>query len=786
MAPLDRYHNLQSVKSHDLAVQLQAQGFTRVYQEGEKVLKISDLQNLVPLKTHVVVDRVKVHEKQKGRLFEAVQLAFKVGGSQISFMGESPGDELIKFRNDLTCPTCQKSYLEPSMALMSFNNPLGACPACQGFGRSSELDWQKVIPSMALSLAEEGVSPWNFGQFREYYSWAKQNLGPNIKLFEKKFAQYTPEDWHWLKEGKGRSFDGIHGFFKYLESKKYKPHYRMHLARFKKYETCKQCRGARLSPASLAVKVLGLNLAEVHSLKLGELGSWVTEIKQKKAAAEGAAHQRLMGLSEALDDLESRLTYLNRLGLSYLTADRPGRSISGGELQRIHLGRCLGSALFETLYCLDEPTSGLHPRDGEKLLGVIQELCQNNNTIVMVEHDFAMIEGSDSVIEIGPKAGAEGGQIIFEGTAQEWVRRMRIKETAPIQRTDAKLRDQHQALSRELKATTRFINLSHGKIHNLKDVSIKIPLGQLTVVCGVSGSGKTSLVEHSIYPALQGVFEGSEATGESPLLVEPNGAVQVHRGVLMVSQSALARSSRSNIATYLGLMDEIRKLFAKEPLAKNLGLTPGSFSFNTPGGRCETCKGLGTVVEDLSFLGEVEVLCPSCHGRRFDDRVLQVSYKGYNLNQIFGLTVRQARDVFADRPPMRVVCDRVCELGLGYITLGQHTSGFSGGEAQRLKLLSMTAETDDLKPMILIFDEPTRGLSQVDVMVFLQHLRRLTRSGHTLIVVEHHLDVIRTADWLIEVGPEAGEQGGEIVFMGPVEALIKAQPNRSQTVRYLH
>lgn len=769
-APLERWEKLPA---KELKAQLEAQGFTRLYRERESgagVLKLGEAKAADLKGAAIIVDRTTVSPDGASRLRESAQLAFKLGRGLLWIVDEEGGKDV--FSQGLDCPRCGLEYLEPSTALLSYNHPLGACPHCQGFGFASEIDLDKVVPDRRSSLAKKGVAAWNFGKFAEYYAWAKTSAKRQKIDFEKPFADYTEKEWDWLLRGEGREFDGVGGFFAYLDSKKYKAHYRIHAARFRRYVLCGVCHGGRLNERALAPRLGGLNIAQVSDLSIDGVDAWLGEVERLTGTAgrdTGPAeeHAGMMGMLEATLETRARLTYLKKIGVGYLSLNRPARTLSGGELQRINMARCLGSALTDTLFCLDEPSSGLHVRDSGNLLGIIRELRDQGNTVVMVEHERHLIQGADHLIEIGPRAGHEGGHLVYAGTPQS-------RTPAPLGR-----RDSGGLLG--AKGAGRLganLELKNARTHNLKHISVRIPSGALTAVCGVSGSGKTSLIQHTLYPLLARALGQplDRAAASVPLAdgVGPAAVVGRHAEVMLVSQGGLGRSSRSNIATYLGVMDEIRRLLAAEPMAKKLGLTAGSFSFNTAGGRCETCRGLGTVVEDLSFLGEMEVICPACAGRRFTDEVLQVKLRGRNLLEILELTVAEAREFFYDRPQITAVTDIVIDMGLGYVTLGQATSSFSGGEAQRLKLLSLMREVRAGKPKILIFDEPTTGLSDSDVANLLAQLQALAAKGHTLIVVEHHLDVLRAADWLIEIGPEAADRGGRLIYEGPPRGITAA------------
>jgi excinuclease ABC subunit A len=763
LAPLAAWGKLPA---KELKAQLAAQGFSRIDDDGE-ILRLEDVKAPRLGKASVVVDRITVQQGVRARLATSAQLALKLGRGRMLVRVEGVASP-VEFSSGLTC--CGVEYRDPTLALFSFNHPLGACSHCQGFGWAQELDWDKIFPDKSKSLADAGVAPWNFGRHTECYEWAAKSARASkipVSLLKKPFDEFNAAEWKWLKFGEGSKtdFNGVTGYFAWLDTKRYKMHYRIHAARYRKYVTCGVCGGGRLGPDALVCKLLGLSITEVSRKSVLELAAWLKELKthmdERSAAAGGATagkplERGLPGVAEAWDEAEARVRYLLKIGLGYLSLDRSSRTLSGGELQRISMARCLGSALTDTLFCLDEPSAGLHASDSQNLLEVLQELRAQGNTVVVVEHERTIIRGADHYIEIGPKAGHEGGWLVSSGRP--------VLLAAP----------KPKVASNPVGAQG-FLEIKKAATHNLRGIDVRIPVGALTAVCGVSGSGKTSLIQHTFCPLVAEIL-GSELKSQGTSVpvaqsVGPKALVKKHGEILLMSQAALGRSSRSNIATYLGVMDEIRKLLASTPLAKQLGLTPGSFSFNTPGGRCETCRGLGLVTEDLSFLGEMDVSCPTCQGRRFGDDVLSVRWKNRNLLELLTLTVAEARSFFFDRPQLVRILDIVIDMGLGYLTLGQNTSSFSGGEAQRLKLVEVLLRTAGGKPGILIFDEPTTGLSDTDTANLLDQLRKLTRAGHTVIVVEHHLDVLRQADWLIEIGPGAAAAGGELVYEGPPAGL---------------
>ncbi len=753
LAPLQSWVGLNGTA---LKTQIQAQGFVRVLLNS----KVMNLEEVNPVEIHqtaVLIDRISFVDDQESRLREAIDLALKLGRGRCLIQTEQRS---LAFSTDLECVNCGIRYLAASMVLFSFNHPLGACDQCHGYGRIAELDWDKIIPDKNSSIAQNGIAPFNFGSHAELYDSVKKSAKKNKIDIKKSFKDYTKDEWHWLREGSPEIFLGISAYFDWLDAQKYKAHYRIHSARFKSYKTCPGCNGSRYCREALVYQLNGKNIAEVQDLAVKDLQAWLQALR---IGLQGSQQDRT-GLTEAYEEIQSRIYYLLKVGLSYLSLSRTTGTLSGGELQRIHMASCIGSALTDTMYCLDEPTAGLHARDSQSLLDVIYELRDQGNSVIVVEHDRQIIQGADYVLEIGPGSGHLGGKITRSGADAVAVIPVNYPEKKSSQYSS-------------------WLKLEDVSTHNLQNVSVAFPLGALTVVCGVSGSGKTSLIQHTLVPILNATMEGRDAPDVKGK-IGPKGILQKFDQALFIDQRGLSRSSRSNIATYLGVFDHIRSLFSRQPRAKELNLTTGSFSFNVPGGRCETCKGLGFVDEDLSFLGEVQVSCPQCQGKRFSPDVLSVTVRGKTLLDILQMTVHQAFDFFFDHNEIRQTLAPTLELGLGYLTLGQATSSFSGGEAQRLKLLSLLKETGiQRKPLLLVFDEPTTGLSDKDVYNLWKHLDFLTQKGHTIIVIEHHLDMIQHADWLIEVGPNAAEQGGQIVYQGPPKGVLSVP--LSQTAPFL-
>lgn len=782
LSPLSRY---ETKVSKSFLQQIESQGFVRIW-NGDKVIRISDVLADQKMKFEnglagwsVVVDRFKVDGDEMTRAINAFKTALKLGKGDARVLGE---EKVYEFSAHLECRVCGHKAASPGPALFNWNHPLGACNTCQGYGMEAVLDWEKIIPDLSQSIDSKGIKALNFGNHTKFYRELKKKFEGFLD-FSQPFKDYSQEDWELLKFGRhpeikkptrGKPFMGMMHYFQWLDSKKYKAHYRMHAAKFRKYIKCTECGGDRLKKEATLYKIGGLHIGETSRLPIEKLSAWAENL----SAELGAETSRLsesarVGLGDALTELEQRLDYLLQMGLEYLSLSRSSKTLSGGELQRLNMSRCLGSALTDTLFCLDEPTTGLHVRDTNRLIDIFKQLKDAGNTVVIVEHDPVIIRSADHVLEIGPEAGSGGGGISFSGPAKDYVNYLKDRKTLHVQRAEGLFEGEQPAQSKHM------IELIGVTTHNLKNVTLKLPLGQFIGVCGVSGSGKSSLIHGTLYPALCEVLNqdpGGDFSESKFNRLLPADIAKFVSEVDIVSQGALGRSSRSTIATYLGVMDEIRKSLSATEAAKEAGLGPGAFSFNVPGGRCENCKGLGTVVEDLSFLGDLNVTCPECEGRRFGSDVLEVKFRGKNLTEILALTVTDARVFFFENQKLRKIFDHVISMGLGYITLAQNTSSFSGGEAQRLKLLNLLKDADrkfSQKPKILIFDEPSTGLAESDVSLLSSQLTRLCSFGHTVIVIEHHLGLLKSADWIVEVGPESAENGGQIVFSGPTKKAFE-------------
>ncbi|HXU30142.1 MAG TPA: excinuclease ABC subunit UvrA [Thermoanaerobaculia bacterium] len=740
----------------------------------------------------LVLGRFPATEEALGRILGTLEEAYRLGAGR----AEAHGPSGVRFyARELGCPVCGEVLRRPTPPLFSFNSPLGACPRCQGFGRAVGIDRDRVVPDGRKSLSERPIAPWNTPAYEELYDdlliAAKKRGVP----LDRPWAQLDPKDREWVwsggKEGSGKGFGrakafvDLDSFFSWLEGKTYKVHVRVLLARYRSYTPCPECGGTRLKPEARAVRLAGRTLPELVALSVEEFRSWLAAVPWTARQHEMAGH--------LLEDLGERIETLHRVGLDYLTLDRQARTLSGGETQRIHLATALGSGLTSTLYVLDEPTIGLHPQDSEKLLGLLRDLAQKGNTVLVVEHDRTLIRGADHVIDLGPAAGEQGGRVIAEGTFEEILgveesltgRYMREKPPTPARGHLARFRREqgYEPHERELDALPR-IAIQGARAHNLRGFDVEMPLGALVAVTGVSGSGKSTLVENVLY----GTYQRSKGVvdvdpGACDALVGLEGLADV----VLVDQRPIGRSSRSNPVTYLKAYDEIRKLFAASPEALARGITPAHFSFNVERGRCPACQGTGVTEVDMQFMAPVTVVCEICQGRRFQPEVLKVRVGGRNIAETLELTVDQALEAFAAH---RGLCRRLSALvdvGLGYLRLGQSTSTLSGGEAQRLKLASFLDRPAAEGKRLFLFDEPTTGLHLADIDLLYRTLRRLVRRGDGVIVVEHSSDLIARADWIVDLGPGGGSRGGELLFSGPLEGFLDhaAGPTADELRRHL-
>ncbi len=766
----------------DVAVRLSElvkQGYRRLFIDGKMVdrdaLDLDTVRGFRELP--LVVDRLAVKAEERARLTDSLYNAFALSGGHAEVAREN-GAPII-FNEGFACSRCGESLRAPEPALFSHSSPLGACEACQGFGRTVGVDWDKVIPDARKTLAEGAIAIFQTPSNRECQDdlerLAKKHKKTrldvawcNLRATEKKWILDGDPDY---KKGgwKRGQWYGIRGFFRYLESKKYKMHVRVLLSRYRGYDTCEACQGTRLRPEARAVHVGGKSIAELEAMPVTELAMFLS------VAGRALRGQARDTAQPVLSELSSRLEFLDEVGLGYLSLIRQARTLSGGEAQRIALASALGAQLTGTLYVLDEPSVGLHPRDSNRLLGVLRKLTARGNTVVVVEHEPEIIRAADHVIDLGPAAGTRGGQLVFEGSFAEMMR-------APASPTGRFFRKREKATTRKVREARSEIAIRGANANNLKDVDVTIPVGKMICLTGVSGAGKSTLLVDVLHAqALRKKGKPVDVVGACDAVE----GLEVFEEVVLVDQSPLSRSSRSNPATYLKAMDELRKRFAQTEAAQHLGLTAGAFSFNVStekgGGRCEGCQGQGVVTLEMHFLADITVVCDQCDGKRFREKILGVRVHGLSIIDCLNLTVDEALRVFCDEQKL---CDRLrpfAEVGLGYLTLGQSTATLSGGESQRLKLAAhLEAKAG---PTLFLLDEPTTGLHGSDVEVLVAALDRLLDRGHTIVTIEHNLDFIRRADHLIDLGPEAGAGGGFVVATGTPDEVAKVRS--SHTGRFL-
>lgn len=731
-----------------------SQGFSRMMVAGDTVRLDSDTWRSIEGKeAYLLVDRIVVdHEPSTANRFaDSVQTAY--------FEGQGECRVWVNNREKIFSERFEADgiqFIEPSEHLFDFNNPIGACPECKGFGNVIGIDEDLVVPDKSKSVYDDAIACWHGEKMSAWRDALVYNAAKFDFPIHTPYYALTAEQKQLIWSG-NEYFKGLHAFFKELEDKQYsKIQYRVLLARYRGKTTCPVCHGLRLRKEAEYVLVGGKSIQQVCQMSIRELTGWFEELKLNEVEQQTA--------DMLLKEIKSRLQFMEDVGLSYLTLNRMSNTLSGGESQRISLAKSLGSSLVGSLYVLDEPSIGLHPRDTERLIRVLRELRDLGNTIVVVEHDEDIIAAADHIIEIGPAAGRHGGEIVYQGKPRPEL----FRYTVPTQR----------------RKWSNYIAIEGACENNLKNLTVKFPLHVMTVITGVSGSGKSSLVSKVLYPALKKHYGGvfAEHTGDFGHL---SGSLHLAHDIEFVDQNPLSRSSRSNPVTYLKAYDEIRRLYAEQPLSKQLGLTPAHFSFNTPGGRCETCQGEGTITIEMQFMADLVLECEQCHGRRFKQDILDVHYRGKSIYDVLTMTVNQAVEFFSEDPECKKIVKRLKPLqdvGIGYIQLGQSSSTLSGGESQRVKLASFLAQ-EDSRSTIFVFDEPTTGLHHKDVDVLLTALNRLISKGHTVIIIEHNPAVILAADHVIDLGPEGGDQGGQIVYEGAPEGLVKCP--ESYTGKYI-
>jgi excinuclease ABC subunit A len=756
-------------------IELRAAGFNRLYQQGA-IFEFSTPESLLDLDftlpVFVLLDRIVVSAENRARIVDAAEIAYRES-SEVIFE-ELPRDESAprrrhRFSANYECKSCHRPGREPEPRLFSFNNPFGACPRCQGFGNTMDFDLNLVIPDKALTLAAGAIDPWNRPKYRPWFTeFRKQaaELGVRLDVPWRDLPEAAREI---VLHGKG-SFVGVLGFFAQMERKKYKLHVRVMLSKYRGYAECPDCRGQRLRAEARSVRINGQSICQATALTIAEAKAFFAALRLSPM------HEEIAG--PILQEVRQRLNFLDAVGLDYITLDRLASTLSGGEAQRIQLATSLGSQLVGALYVLDEPSIGLHSRDTARLIRILKELRDLGNTIIVVEHDADILRSADHLLDLGPGAGELGGKLLAEGILAEI-------EANPNSLTGRYLSGQ---LSIPIPARRRPPGPPGGKdrlilrgatANNLHSLDVEIPLGLLVAITGVSGSGKSTLVHQILYRAVARALGQSEGADPSSVYKSLTGVERLN-DVVLVDQTPIGRTPRSNPITYIKGFDLVRELFAAQPEARRLSLTPGHFSFNVPGGRCNTCEGDGTVTVEMQFLADVELPCEDCNGTRYQARILNVTYKGKNIHDVLQMTVKEALRFFAGQTRLLEKLAVLDEIGLGYLRLGQSATTLSGGEAQRVKLaahlaqvraVNATAKPSQASRVLYILDEPTTGLHFDDVSKLLTAFRKLIDGGGSLIVIEHNLDVIKSADWVIDLGPEGGAAGGRIVAEGTPEQI---------------
>ena len=720
----------------------------------------------------VVVDRVRVEGDVRSRLTDSIETSYQEGGGSAfaivladSGTGSEPRvpspDSRLDFSERFECRACGLAYETPQPRLFSFNNPFGACPTCHGFGNIIELDMTLVVPDPSKSISEGAIEPWSKAHYRSHLAELKREARKAGVRLDVPWSELTPDEQQFVVDGRD-GYDGIRGFFRWLERKKYKVHVRVFLSRYRGYLACPDCGGARLRREARDVRVAGQTIDKVSALTVREAQRFFGQLE--------LSEKDLAVADKVLREIRRRLAFLGDVGLDYLTLDRLSSTLSGGEAQRINLATSLGSALVGTLYVLDEPSIGLHSRDNQRLIDILRQLRDQGNSVLVVEHDEEMIRVADHIVDIGLGAGEQGGRVVYSGDLAGLMLEPRSL-TAKYLRNELAI----PIPSPRRRITGPRLKLFGATEHNLKDVDVEVPLNALTCVTGVSGSGKSTLVHDVLYAAIK------RAKGDWDHKVGAHRELEgldFITGVVLVDQQPIGRTPRSNPVTYLKAFDPIRELLASAKDAKTRGLTASHFSFNVPGGRCEACQGEGQVRVEMQFLADVFVPCDECEGTRFKSQVLDVRYRGKNVHQILDMTVREAIAFFGTSHKVLRRLQVLDEIGLGYLKLGQPATTLSGGEAQRIKIAAHLISVSGDR-MLYVLDEPTTGLHFDDIVKLLGAFRKLIEAGHTLLVIEHNLDVIKTADYVIDLGPDGGEEGGRVVATGTPEQVTDVKESHT-------
>ena len=744
---------------------LAQQGYARIkYQD--KILRIEEINEEIEHDFYLVIDRIVVKDDEDffNRLGDAIQTAFFEGKGACIIQNLKSKTETL-FNNKFELDGIQ--FLEPNTHLFSFNNPYGACPTCEGYGNVIGVDEDLVIPNTALSIYEDAILPWKTDSFNHY----KNDLITHAYKFDipihKPWFELTEKQKTLIWEG-NNSFNGLSHFFKHLEEKSYKIQYRVMLSRYRGKTKCTTCKGKRLREETNYVKINSKNISELVDVPLNELAVFFKNIKLD--IYEEKIAKRL------LVEINNRLQFLNDVGLNYLTLNRTSNTLSGGESQRINLATSLGSSLVGSMYILDEPSIGLHPKDTERLIKVLKDLRNLGNTVIVVEHDEDIMKAADLIIDIGPEAGTFGGEVVAEGTFEEILKSDSL--TAYYLNNTQRIE-----VPKTRRVSKNVVTVIGARENNLKNIDVTFPLNCLTVITGVSGSGKSTLVSKILFPAIQKKIGGyGEKVGQ---FTEIKGDFKTIEHIEFINQNPIGRSSRSNPVTYIKAYDDIRALFASEKLSKIRNYQPKHFSFNVEGGRCEVCKGEGEVTIEMQFMADVHLECEACKGMRFKKEILEVKFYNKNINDILNSTIDDAIAFFKDYNETKIVkkLQPLQDVGLGYVTLGQSSSTLSGGEAQRIKLASFLVKGTRQSKSLFIFDEPTTGLHFHDIKKLLKSFNALIKNGHSIIVIEHNIDLIKCADYIIDLGKEGGKNGGSLLFQGTPEELVKCKD--SLTAPYL-
>ncbi len=742
------------------------QGFARILVDGEMV-RLDDLpKNLSEKEIFLIIDRivVKAEEEFYNRLADAIQTAF-FEGKGICYLQELNSEKRFSYSNNFELDGI--SFLEPNVHLFSFNNPYGACPVCEGYGNIIGIDAELVVPNTSLSIFENAIFPWR----GESMSWYRDELVKNAYKFDfpihKPFFELSEEQKEVIWTG-NQYFQGLNDFFKELEEKNYKIQNRVMLSRYRGKTKCTSCKGKRLREEASYVKINGKTVSDLVDLPIRHLVGFFKNIELNEYEKQIA--KRL------LIEINNRLSFLTEVGLDYLTLNRNSATLSGGESQRINLATSLGSSLVGSMYILDEPSIGLHPKDTERLIKVLLSLRDLGNTVIVVEHDEDIMKAADMIIDIGPEAGTHGGNLVAQGTYNEILQ----SDSLTSQYLNGNL---EISVPKKRRPFKNQIEIKGARENNLQNIDVGFPLDVLTVITGVSGSGKSTLVKKILFPAMQKKLDNAgEKAGQ---FTEMTGSFSHIKHIEYVDQNPIGRSSRSNPVTYIKAYDDIRDLYAKEKLSKVRGYQAKHFSFNVDGGRCESCKGEGTINVEMVFMADVQLHCETCNGKRFKKEVLEVLFEGKNINDILNMTIDDAIVFFAEHKQTKITqkLQPLQDVGLGYVQLGQSSSTLSGGEAQRIKLASFLVKGATKDKALFVFDEPTTGLHFHDIKKLLASFDALIEKGHSIIVIEHNLDLIKCADWIIDLGPEGGENGGQLLGAGTPEDVVKIK--KSITASYL-